>query len=105
MSNSGDLFGTPRHRLTHPSPRVRAIALRDLAASGDHAAIIAALQQGDLGTDESTLVLAARLLSGVASPEAMAALARVRDDPSTPPRAFHAALLAHDTIEQALRRA
>jgi hypothetical protein len=116
-SNSTDPGGSPAARLTHPSQSVRRIALRDLAARADFAPIIDAMERGTLEDDEKTLVLAARLLaeSGSAcagrdtqaarATRAMAALARVRDNPLTPARAYHAALLAHDTIEATIRRA
>lgn len=87
-------------RLASPDARVRRIAVRDLAAAGRDglAAIVGRLPAE---TDEQTRILMVRVLGEACFAPAMAALACIRDDPSTSAELFHAAILAHDRAEAA----
>ena len=75
--------------------------LRPLAP--DDAALNAIAEHVSLETDESTLVTLIRWLGRTNDPRVMPALRRLRDDPASPARVAHAAILAHDGIELASR--
>jgi hypothetical protein len=87
-------------RLVSADDRVRRIAVRDLAAAGQEG-LAAIVDRLPAETDERTKILMVRVLGEARFVPAMAALARVRDDPATPAALFHAAILAHDRAEAA----
>lgn len=87
--------------LAHAQAGVRRLAVLDLARlGGDEAgAALAAHLPGE--TDERAAILIARYLGHARYRPARALLKRLYDDPGTPARIAHAAILAHDAIELA----
>jgi len=87
-------------RLLHPEGSVRRVAAMDLAAIGTRAALVLLMTHLALEDDERAIVLIARALAAHGYGPARRLLATVRDDPETPARAYHAALVAHDRLER-----
>ena len=91
---------TLAERLLHAEAAVRRVAVMDLAATGTRAALVLLMTHLALEDDERAMVLIARALASGGYAPARRTLAMVRDDPGTPARAYHAALVAHDRLER-----
>ena len=72
----------------------------DLARAGE-AAVLALLAHLPGEADEKTSLIVIRALAEAGTAEALPVLARLRDNPATPIRIYHAAVLGHDRIERA----
>jgi HEAT repeat protein len=92
-------------RLRDPAPAVRRVAILDAARTGTPQSAAALLDHLATERDPKARLLAIRALATTAFAPAMPALARLRANPATSPQESHAALLAHDAIEFALRPA
>jgi HEAT repeat protein len=90
-------------RLRDAAPGVRRVAILDAARTGTPQSFEALLDHLATERDPKARLLVIRALGSAAFPPAMAALASLRADPRTPPQESHAALLAHDAIEVAMR--
>jgi len=82
-------------RLGADDASVRRIAARDLARAGD-AGLRAICERLAIEPDEKTSLLMVRLVSRFAG--ARAVLERLRDDPASPVRVYHACLIAVDAM-------
>jgi hypothetical protein len=87
-------------RLKSPDAKVRRVAAIDLASAGE-AGLSALLEHLPGEADEKTALLIIRRLGEARFAAARAVLARLRDEPGTPVKVYHAAVLAHDAIERA----
>jgi hypothetical protein len=86
-------------RLKSPDAKVRRVAVIDLASAGV-AGLSVLLEHLPGEPDEKAAVLIIRKLGEARFGTARAVLARLRDDPGTPVKVYHAAVLAHDQIER-----
>lgn len=81
--------------------KVRRVAAIDLGAAGEAGlSVLLAHLPGE--ADEKAAIMIIRKLGEARFGAARAVLARLRDDPGTPVRVYHAAVWAHDQIERAL---
>jgi HEAT repeat protein len=85
-------------RLRSPEASVRRIAAMDLARTGEERALLAVCEQLEAEKDEKSALAMIRLVARFAP--ARRILMRLRDDPSTPVRVYHAALIAADGLER-----
>ncbi len=90
-------------RLRDAAPAVRRVAILDAARTGTPQSAGALLVHLATERDPKARLLVIRALGSAAYPPAMPVLAGLRADPKTPPQESHAALLAHDAIEVAVR--
>jgi hypothetical protein len=90
-------------RLKSPSAPVRRVAAMDLLQQGSEEALCALLEHLLGEADEKCAVLIVRGLGKAEYIPARGALARLRDNPATPIRVYHAAILANDRLERAER--
>jgi hypothetical protein len=84
-------------RLKSPDAKVRRVAAMDLAGAGELGVL---LEHLPFEGDEKAAILIIRRVCAVAT--ARSVLAALRDDPKTPVRVYHAAVLAHDRLERGL---
>jgi hypothetical protein len=87
-------------RLKSSDPKVRRVAAIDLGAAGE-AGLSVLLEHLPREADEKAALLIIRRLGEARLAAARAVLARLRDDPKTPVKVYHAAVLAHDAVERA----
>lgn len=92
-------------RLRDPAPAIRRVAILDAARTGTPQSAQSLLEHLATERDPKARLLVIRALGVAAYRPAMAALASLRAIPTTPPQESHAALLAHDAIEVAMRPA
>lgn len=90
-------------RLRDAAPAVRRVAILDAARTGTPQSAKALLDHLPTERDPKARLLLIRALGSLAHQPAMSVLAGLRADPKTPPQESHAALLAHDAIEVAVR--
>lgn len=85
-------------RLGSPEPGVRRVAVHDLSTRDDSRVFGALLVHLAREQDEKTAVLVIRSLARARVRRAMPVLLGLYQNPSTPVRVAHAAILAHDAL-------
>lgn len=96
-------------RLTDQGPAVRRVAIMDALRVEDPSSrdmllkTLLARLESNAERDDKCRLLVIRGLGTAAYAPARETLARLRDDTRTSPAEYHAALVAHDAIEVALR--
>jgi HEAT repeat protein len=90
-------------RLEHASRAVRSVAALDLCRSSDPQALDILLAHLARESEEKITVVIVRRLAEAGHAPARPVLAALRDDPRTPIRLYHAAVLACDRLEKMSR--